>query len=53
MFSPSHIVVARTDKIGDLLLSLPVFQTLREAFPHARITALVNPATREIVQGHR
>ncbi len=52
MTSPKHIIVARTDKIGDLLLSLPVFQTLRESFPSARITAFVNPATREIVQGH-
>lgn len=50
--SPKHILVARTDKIGDLLLSLPVFQTLREAFPQAKITALVSPQTKEIVQGH-
>src|SRR6185369_4297503 len=50
--SPRHIVVSRTDKIGDLLLSLPVFQTLRRAFPQARITALVSSYAKEIVQGH-
>ncbi len=44
--------MARTDKIGDLLLSLPVFQTLRENYPQARITALVSPYAKEIVQGH-
>ncbi|HET9869513.1 MAG TPA: glycosyltransferase family 9 protein [bacterium] len=49
---PRHILVSRTDKIGDLLLSLPVFQTLRAAFPKAKITALVSPYAKEIVQGH-
>ncbi len=52
MATPKHILVSRTDKIGDLLCSLPVFQTLREAFPQARLTALVRPYTRELVQGH-
>src|SRR6185503_21310225 len=50
--SPRHILVSRTDKIGDLLLSLPVFQTLRRTFPRARITALVSSYAKEIVQGH-
>jgi ADP-heptose:LPS heptosyltransferase len=49
---PKHILVSRTDKIGDLILSLPVFQTLRAAFPQARLTALVNPYAKEIVTGH-
>jgi ADP-heptose:LPS heptosyltransferase len=49
---PNHILVSRTDKIGDLMLSLPVFQTIRKAFPEARITALVSSNTKEIVQGH-
>jgi heptosyltransferase-2 len=51
-FTPRHILVSRTDKIGDLILSLPVFQTLRKAFPHARITALVSAYAKEVVQGH-
>jgi ADP-heptose:LPS heptosyltransferase len=50
--SPKHILVARTDKVGDLLLSLPTFQALRKAFPAARLTALVSPYAREIVQNH-
>ena len=49
---PSHILVARTDKIGDLLLSLPAFHALKQAFPNARLTALVSSYTREIVEGH-
>ncbi len=50
--NPKHILVARTDKIGDLLLSLPVFQTLKVAFPQTRLTALVSPYAKEIVQNH-
>ena len=50
--SPKHILVARTDKIGDLLLTLPVFQTLKQSFPQARVTALVSAYAKEIVEGH-
>ncbi|HVZ80353.1 MAG TPA: glycosyltransferase family 9 protein [bacterium] len=49
---PKHILVARTDKIGDLLLSLPTFQVLKENFPDAKVTALVSGYAKEIVQGH-
>ncbi len=52
MIPPNHILVARTDKVGDLLLSLPTLQALKEAFPRARLTVLANPYAREIVQGH-
>lgn len=50
--APKHFLVARTDKIGDLLLSLPTFQALKEAFPEAKVTALVSSYAKEIVQGH-
>lgn len=49
---PNHILVARTNKVGDLLLSLPVFQALKKTFPNARLTALVSPYAKEIVQNH-
>lgn len=50
--APRHILVARTDKIGDLLLSLPSFQALKRTFPGARVTALVSSYAKEIVQAH-
>lgn len=52
MNPPRHILVSRTDKIGDLICTLPVFGTLRQAFPEARLTALVSPYTQEIVRDH-
>jgi len=50
--APRHILVARTDRIGDLLLSLPVLQALRKAYPKARLTALVSPYAAPVVKGH-
>jgi ADP-heptose:LPS heptosyltransferase len=50
--APRHILVARTDRIGDLLLSLPVFQALRKAYPKTRLTALVSDYASPVVKGH-
>ncbi len=49
---PKHILVSRTDKIGDLILTLPLVQSLKAAFPQTHLTALVSSYTREIVDGH-
>lgn len=46
------LLITRTDRIGDLVLSTPVFEALRKKFPNARIYALVLPATRDIVAGN-
>ena len=50
--NPQHIVVACTDRAGNVLLALPLFQTLRRAFPQAKITAWVKPEARPMVQGN-
>src|ERR1700733_4356025 len=41
--SPSmdRILVVRTDRLGDVLLTTPVSSALRKAFPEAKITWLV------------
>ena len=36
-----RILVTRTDRIGDLVLTTPVFKALRDQFPKAWIAALV------------
>ncbi len=40
--SPKHILVAQTIYLGDLVLSTPLLDALRQNFPEARITVLVN-----------
>jgi heptosyltransferase-2 len=47
-----RILITRTDRIGDLVLTTPLFKALREKFPRARIAALVFREHREIVQGN-
>lgn len=37
---PRHIVLSRTDRLGDLILSTPAIATLRRSFPAARITLI-------------
>ncbi|MBN1794944.1 MAG: lipopolysaccharide heptosyltransferase II [Candidatus Omnitrophica bacterium] len=48
----SRILVTRTDRIGDVVLSTPVFEVLRRHFPTAHISVLVTPKTRETVEGN-
>lgn len=48
----SRILVSRTDRIGDLVLTLPVFETLKAAFPRAHVTALVSEYAADVVRGH-
>jgi heptosyltransferase-2 len=50
--APKRILVIRLDRIGDVVLSTPVVQALREAYPHAFIAMMVRPACRELVDGN-
>lgn len=46
------ILVIRTDRIGDVVLSTPVLETLRINFPSSYIAVMVSPYTRELVEGN-
>jgi len=47
-----RILITRTDRIGDLVLTTSLFRALREKFPKAYLAALVFLEHREIVQGN-
>jgi heptosyltransferase-3 len=47
-----RILVIKLRHIGDVLLTVPVFRALRENFPDAYITALVNSGTEEVLKGN-
>lgn len=52
MKTPSRILITRTDRIGDLVLSTPVFSELRKRFPHAYLACLTFLENHEIVEGN-
>ncbi len=45
------ILLLRIDRIGDLVLSTPFLQNLRECFPGAEVTLLGMPFARELLHG--
>lgn len=46
------ILITRTDRLGDVLLSTPVFKAVRDAYPKSHIAVMVRPYTRECVDGN-
>jgi len=50
--NPRSILVIKFRNIGDVLLTTPVFANLRAAYPDARICALVNSGTEEMLAGN-
>lgn len=47
-----RILIVRTDRIGDVLLSTPVIKTLRDNYPNAYIAMMVSPYAKDIVEGN-
>ena len=47
-----NILIVRTDRIGDVVLTTPAIKALREAYPGSKISILVAPATRDLVDGN-
>ena len=47
-----NILIVRTDRIGDVALTIPSITALRQHYPSAKISILVAPLTRELVDGN-
>ena len=39
----TNVLVVRSDRLGDVVLSTPVYESLKHSFPHLKITAMVSP----------
>ncbi len=46
------ILIARTDRMGDVLLSTPVLRAVREAYPDSYIAVMTRPYTKDCVEGN-
>ncbi len=47
-----RILVARSDRIGDVLISTPVLKALRDHYPSSFIAMMVAASNRELVEGN-
>lgn len=45
-----RILIVRTDRIGDVLLSTPVIKAVRDSYPNAYIAMMVSPYGKNIVE---
>lgn len=45
-----RILLSRTDRIGDLILSTPAIATVRASFPDAKITMVTSPYNRVVME---
>ena len=52
MMPPKKILIIKLRHIGDVLLSTPVLRALRDAFPDAQLTMLVNRGTEGVLAHH-
>ncbi len=48
----TNILVIKLRHIGDVLLATPVFTSLRQVYPDAKLTALINRGTEDILAHH-
>ncbi len=52
MLKFKNILVVRTDRMGDVILTTPSIAALKENFPQARVSMLIAPSTYEIIEGN-
>lgn len=55
VFDPNRvkkILIIRVDRLGDFLMSMPVFHALRRNFPDKKITLMVSPNNETLVEGN-
>ena len=47
-----NILIVRTDRIGDLVLTLPLAGLIKKQYPNSKISFLVRECTKNIVGNH-
>ncbi len=52
MTKPKNLLIVRTDRIGDLILTVPVAEIIKRNYPDCKITFLVRDYTKNILFNH-
>ena len=48
----ANILLIRADRIGDMILTTPVFEPLRERYPNAHITCMASSLSSQLIDGN-
>ncbi len=49
---PKNILIVRTDRIGDLILTLPLAGLIKKQYPNSKVSFLVRDYTKNLVRNH-
>ena len=52
MIEPKNILIVRTDRIGDVVLSLPLAELVKKKYPNCKITYFLREYTRSLLDGN-
>jgi ADP-heptose:LPS heptosyltransferase len=52
MTEPKNILIVRTDRIGDVVLSLPLAGLIKKHYPDCKLSFLLREYTKDITDGH-
>lgn len=52
MIKPKNLLLIRSDRIGDVILSLPLAEIIKKHYPHCRITFLLRDYTKDLAQSN-
>jgi len=52
MIHPKNILIVRTDRIGDVILSIPMAEIVKKKYPDCKITYLIRDYTRALLDGN-
>lgn len=52
MNEPKNILIVRTDRIGDVVLSIPLAEIVKKKYPESKVTYFIRKYTRELLDGN-
>lgn len=52
MIKPENLLIVRTDRIGDVVLTLPLAEIIKKRFPGCKISFLVREYTKNLLNDH-
>ena len=52
MIEPKNLLIVRTDRVGDVVLTLPLAGIVKKYYPECRVTFMVKSYTKSLAEGH-